>query len=91
MSVEDVLIAAGAKKILKKRFFCACDEEVVAIGIQEQSFVDCNGHPTQPHFWVPPGRTYRFYNEDDKEVIERKIRDKEAPFLVSTEKSEVKK
>ena len=91
MSFEDHLIAAGAKKVVKKRFFVALDNiagEPTESKIERISFIDCNGNPIQPHVWVPPGKSFSCYNEDDETIIKRKIKNKELPLKIGEEKIE---
>lgn len=85
MGFEDNLIAVGAKKIMKKQFFVALDDidgEPAEGDIEQVLFIDCNDNPIQPHVWVPPGKTFRCYNEDDETIIKRKIKNKEKPVTV---------
>ena len=87
MGFEDVLIAAGAEKGVKKKFFVALDNiagELTESNIERVSFIDCNGNPIQPHVWVPPGKSFSCYNEDSETVIKRKIKNKETPLVVIT-------
>lgn len=85
MGFEDDLIAAGAKKIVKKRFFVEVDDNNNPKGVPEEvPTVDINGNPIQPHVWVPPGKSFSCYNEDDETVIKRKIKNKETPLVVIT-------
>ena len=91
MFYEDVLRAAGAKKIMKKSFFVPLDDilgDLTEKDIERVEFVDCKGNPTQPHVWIPPGKSFRYYNEDDETVIKRKIKNKELPLKIGEEKIE---
>ena len=91
MGFEDDLIAAGAKKIVKKKFFVEVDDTGNLIsGIEEVQTVDINGNPIHPHVWVPPGKSFSCYNEDSETVIKRKIKNKEEPeTVIATEKVKI--
>lgn len=88
MSFADDVIKYGITRIYKKRFFAACDDKGNAkeSDIQEIGPVDCNGDPINPHVLVPPGKTFRYYTEDDLATIKQKIRDKVFQFHAAAKK-----
>lgn len=83
MAFEADLIAAGAVKIVKRRFFAVENLETNQFEVDEVPQVDCNGDPIHPHVWVPPGKELRYYSEDTRSEIDRKIALKEAPQVIT--------
>jgi hypothetical protein len=86
---EKILIDAGATLVPLKRYCVVCDDDGNAKEdeIFENPSVDVNGDPINPHMWIPPGKVVKYYNEDLRSEIERKIQNKEAPVTVSAKKS----
>lgn len=84
MAFEDDLITAGAKKIMKKKFFVPLDDILgnpTEDDIERVEFTDINDDPIHSHVWVPPGKSFRCYNEASETTIKRKIKNKENPDI----------
>ena len=87
--LEKKLLDAGCRRIPLKRYCVVFNDDGNAREneIFENPSVDVNGDPINPHMWIPPGQVVKFHNEDLREEIVRKIRNKETPVEVSAMKS----